>query len=199
MEIKRAIDLGGDARDKISELFVDGFYDDLKPFSKDKAKLAKACAHMFILRYFYVAIIDGEIAGIIACLNAGDEYCVQYDRRMLVRHLGLFRGVFACFGFRYLGRNPKYPREVRTDEKTASIEFVVTGTKYRKMGVATAIMDHLLSLPEYRDYVLEVVDTNTAAVELYKKLGFEEVHRRKFRWAKHSDFDYFVYMKRSRG
>jgi len=60
-------------------------------------------------------------------------------------------------------------------------------------------LNHLHSLPEYNDYVLEVKDTNVAAVELYKKMGYREVHREKFRWAKHADFEYFVYMKYSKG
>jgi len=198
MEIRRAIDLGDGTREKISEIFVDGFFGDLKVFSKDKGKLARACAHMFVLRYFYVAVVDGEIVGIIACVDK-DSYCVQFDRRMLVRHLGFFRGLFTSFGFKYFGHEPKYPPEAKVDEKTASIEFVVTGSRFKKRGVATAILEHLHSLPEYNDYVLEVKDTNLAAVELYKKMGYEEVHRKKFRWAKRADFEYFVYMKRSRG
>lgn len=53
MEIIRAAELGNDARMKISELFVDGFYQWLKYFSKDKAKLAKAFQYMFNLEVFY--------------------------------------------------------------------------------------------------------------------------------------------------
>jgi len=174
---------------------VDGFYDDLKMFSKDREKLARACAHMFALKHFYAAVVGGEIAGVIACLGV-DEYCVRYDRKMLVRHLGLARGLLASFGFRYLSSNPKYPRQVKADAKTASIEFVVTGARHKKKGVATAILSHLLALPEYKRYVLEVKDTNSGAVALYEKMGFAEVHRKKFRWAKYADFDYFVYMGR---
>jgi len=197
MEIRPALDLGAVAREKISELFVDGFYDDLKMFSKDRARLARAFAHMFLLRYFYVALVDGEIAGVAACLGA-EDYCVKFDQKELVRHLGLFRGLFAGFAFKYLGHSPKYPPEAATDERTGSIEFVATGSLRRKKGVAAAILGHLHSLPEYAEHVLEVKDTNAAAVALYEKLGYREVFRRKFRWSKRADFDYFVYMKRPR-
>ena len=200
MEVKRVADLSGNlgigAREKISEIFADGFYGDLKVFSLDREKLAKACAHMFALEHFYAAVIDGEIAGIAACLDA-KSYCVHYDKSMLVRHLGLFRGLFAAFGFSYFSQIPKYPPEAGVGEKTASVEFVATCARHRKKGVAAAILSHLHSLPKYEDYVLEVKDTNVGAVELYKKLGYREVHRKKFRWAKRADFEYFLYMKRA--
>ena len=197
MEIRRAIDLGDGTREKISEIFVDGFYGDLKMLCRDREMLTKACAHMFALKHFHAAVIDGEIAGVIACLGA-NSYCVRPDRKMLVRHMGFFRGMFAGYGFKYLSHNPKYPAEVKTDEKTASVEFVATSSRHRKKGVATAILNHLHALPEYKDYVLEVKDTNTGAVELYKKMGYREVHRKKFRWAKYADFKCFVYMKYSK-
>jgi ribosomal protein S18 acetylase RimI-like enzyme len=42
-----------------------------------------------------------------------------------------------------------------TDE-TASIEFVGTASRFQGKGVATAIIEHLLALPRYREYVLEI-------------------------------------------
>jgi len=73
MEIKRAIEFDESIRDKISELYVNGFYDvALKHFSKDKSKLIEAFAPMFLIEYFYVAVIDNEIAGITACLGKGN-------------------------------------------------------------------------------------------------------------------------------
>jgi len=197
VEIRLAIDLGGGTREKISEIFVDGFYDDLKMLCRDRDMLVKACTHMFGLGHFHAAIIDGEIAGVIACLDK-DTYCVRPDRKMLIKHMGFFRGMFTSLGFKYLSHDPKYPPQVKMDEKTASVEFVVTSPKHRKKGVAMAILNHLHSLPQYRDYVLEVKDTNTGAVELYKKMGYREIHRKKFRWARYADFEYFVYMKYSK-
>ena len=38
MEIKRAIEFDGDIREKITELYVDGFYNLLKSPTKTKAK-----------------------------------------------------------------------------------------------------------------------------------------------------------------
>ncbi|NQD69056.1 GNAT family N-acetyltransferase, partial [Bacillus haikouensis] len=44
---------------------------------------------------------------------------------------------------------------------------------------ATQIIRHIFENTPYSDYVIEeVADTNTPAMNLYKKLGFEEYKRR---------------------
>ena len=197
MEIKRAVNVGVDIHEKISEIFVDGFGKDLRFFSKDKNKLAKALAHIFVVDYFYVAVIDDEVAGITACVDR-DHFCVNPDRKTLVKHLGIVKGFLAASSFkRYFQHYPKYP--VDMDSTTASVEFVAVSSKHRKKGVASAILTHLHSLPEYKDYILEVADTNTNAFELYKRLGYKEVVRKKLKLEKlFSKVNYFVYMKYSK-
>ena len=59
MKIKRAVECGDNIRERLAEVYVNAFYDDvLKYFSKDKAKLIKIFACGFMLEYFYVAIMD---------------------------------------------------------------------------------------------------------------------------------------------
>ncbi|MEI4771402.1 hypothetical protein WAX74_17385 [Psychrobacillus sp. FJAT-51614] len=41
-------------------------------FSKDKNKIAKAFAHMFVLNQFYVAIANNKIGGMTACTDGAD-------------------------------------------------------------------------------------------------------------------------------
>lgn len=60
-------------------------------------------------------------------------------------------------------------------EGLAEIGFVTTHPTYQGRGVATALMQHLLALPGYEEYVLrDIKDTNTPALKLYAKLGFTE-------------------------
>ncbi len=80
MEIKRASELGEKAREMVSQAFVDGFGHDLRFFSKDKKKLAKALEHMFNLDVFYVALIDGEVAG-ITVLSDGHTQSINHDKK----------------------------------------------------------------------------------------------------------------------
>ena len=197
MEIKRAIEFGDNIREKISELFVDAYRKDLGSFSKDREKLVKAFTHMFVLEYFYLAIIDNEIAGMTVCIDK-DHFCINHNKKILIKNLGIIRGLLANIVCKhYFNKYPKYP--MKMDEKTASIEFVATNTKYRKRGVASGIMNYLFSLSEYDEYVLEVADTNTNAFELYKKLGYKEICRKELRFGrKYSGINYLVYMKYSK-
>lgn len=53
-------------------------------------------------------------------------------------------------------------------EGLAEIGFVTTHPTYQGRGVATALMQHLLALPGYEEYVLrDIKDTNTPALKLY--------------------------------
>jgi ribosomal protein S18 acetylase RimI-like enzyme len=192
MIIKLAKDMNGDIREKISELFVEAFEKELKIISRDTKKLTKAFSHMFVLDYFYAGVIDDEIAGMMACVDK-EHYCINHNRKTLIKNLGIIKGFLADMIFtKYFNKYPKYPVEI--DEKTGSIEFVATNKKYQKRGIASAIMEHIFLLGVYEKYILEVADTNEQAFRLYKKLGYEEVHRIKQRYAKTIGINYLIYM-----
>jgi hypothetical protein len=77
MEIKLAKNFNENIQEKISELFVEAFEKDLKIISKDTHKLVKAFSHMFVLDYFYVGIINNEIAGMMVCVDK-EHYCIKH-------------------------------------------------------------------------------------------------------------------------
>jgi ribosomal protein S18 acetylase RimI-like enzyme len=192
MKIRLAKDLNENIREKISALFVEAFGKDLKIISKDTNKLVEAFSHMFVLDYFYIGIIDGEIAGMMVCVDK-DHYCIKHNQKILIKNLGLMKGLLANMIFKhYFNKYPKYPVEI--DEETGSIEFVATNKKYRKMGIATAIMEHIFSLKMYEKYILEVADTNEKAFNLYKKLGYKEIYRIRQKFSKTIGINYLVYM-----
>lgn len=172
IEVIRASEIGESARAGISAVFVDGFGKHFTYFSKDPARLTRALAHMFVLDLFYVARVDGQIAGITACTN-GRELCIQHSRRELVRHLGMVRGTLASMAFSSFFQNPL----AEAGDRIASVEFVATASAYRGKGVASAIMQQLFALPQFDQFILEVADTNTPAVNLYTKLGYREFKR----------------------
>jgi ribosomal protein S18 acetylase RimI-like enzyme len=196
MEIKRSSELDDSVREKISEIFVGGFGKDLRFFSKDDNILIKAFSHIFVLDVFYVAIIDNEIAGIMACTDM-KTFCIKHDKQVFIKQFGLIKGIIANILFKnYFMKYPKYP--IKTNERTASIEFVATSEKYRGKGVASEIMNYLHSFPEYDEYILEVADTNMPAVKLYEKMGYKEVYRKKQRFSKYIGINYLIYMKYSK-
>ncbi len=190
IEIKRANELKGNTKKRMSEIFVDGFGQHLTFFSNDPEKLAAALEHMFVPDVFYVAIADGEIAGMAACTN-GKVFSVKLDQKELKRHLGVYKGTMA-----HLALKPQFEKPpVKIGDDIASVEFVATASKHRGKGVATAILNHILALPEYQEYILEVADNNTNAVKLYEKAGFKEFERIKQRWSRISGVNYLVYME----
>jgi ribosomal protein S18 acetylase RimI-like enzyme len=191
MEIKKANTFEENyIKEQISKIFVDGFGKHLQYFSKDKEKLAKAFAHMFELELFYVAVIENEIAGITACTN-GIQYCINHNRKELIKHLGIIRGILAYVIF---NREFKKPA-IETGENIGSIEFVATLSKYYRKGVAGEIINEIIRQTEYDEYILEVADTNYNAVKLYEKLGFKEFKRIEHKYKKQSGINYLIYMK----
>ena len=193
LKIHAALDIADpDSAAKIAEIYVEGFYEmAFKYFSKDKEKLNKAFAELVSLQAFHVAVIDDEIAGIIACVEKS-SHSLNIKKKPLTKHLGLLRGTFAYYAIKAYYK--KYQNEMR--EKTAIIDCLATLPKYRGKGVATALMQHLFNIPEYETYLLDVADTNTNAVELYKKLGFKETRRKKAPAG--SGINYFLYMEYSK-
>lgn len=192
IEVKLASEIGiGDStRQQISHVFVDSFGEHLAFFSKDTNKLEKAFEHMFVLEVFYVAVLDGEIAGITTC-SEGNMNVINHNKQELIKHLGFFKGTIANMVFKREFQKP--PRE--TGDRIANVGFVATAAKHRGKGVATAIMNHLFSLPKYKKYILEdIADNNTSALNLYKKLGFKEFIRVKQKHSRFSGINYYLSM-----
>lgn len=192
MEIKRAGEIGESARKKISDIFVGGFIQWLQYFSRDAEKLSRALAHMFILEAFYVAVVEGGLAGIAACTD-GKTPPVRLQSSELRRHLGFIKGSIAGLVLKRELENHPYPFSI--EPSTGSVEFVATDANYRGKGVASTIIRHIISYTSYDAYVLEVADINTPAILLYEKLGFKEFLRVPHKYSKQSGINHLIYMK----
>jgi ribosomal protein S18 acetylase RimI-like enzyme len=193
MKYLPADQLGFDAREHVSRVFVIGFYQWLRYFSKDVEQLTRALAHMFDLSKFWVAA-DGEtVAAITACTN-GVKPPIRLSRPELRQHLGLLRGQLAYSMLKTHLQEHAYPFALTP--QTGSIEFVATAPEYRGKGVAFALLGHVMQACGYAGYVLEVADTNEAAVRLYERLGFKEFQRVPEKHPKQSGLNFYVYMKR---
>lgn len=169
-----------DVRREAARVFVDGYYKELSFLSKDRDKLAEAWAGMMNPDVFYLALMEGEVVGILACSDRHGR-ALAMNAKILRDHFGFIKGSLSCFFMKDEFNTPvDYP------EDTAYIECVATAEKARRKGVSTALFRHLLEHAPYRRYVLDVADTNTGAYRLYKKLGFAELYRlpESFAWIK---------------
>jgi ribosomal protein S18 acetylase RimI-like enzyme len=191
MEYKKMNELAFCPREQMGAIFADGFYEHgLKFFSKDKEKLAKATAHIFILDKFYAAIEGEEVLAFIGCADKKPPP-ITLNRKIFTRELGFFRGMFAFIGFKIMLVSHKYPFAMPS--QTGSIEFVATAPNHRGKGIAHGLLSYVMETEPFDAYVLEVIDTNAAAIRLYEKLGFSEFQRKPA--PKGSGFNFFVYMK----
>ena len=186
-----AKDVGCELHPQMSRVFVEGFYDWIKHFCKDKQKLTDAFTHVFDMKYFYVAMDGEKVAAMVACTQGNSP--ITLDRKVFTKQLGLIRGNFAYYMLnRHMVRN-SYPFAL--SRTTGSIEFVATAPEYRNRGIAGGLITHAMSSSPYDSHILEVADTNKGAVHLYSKLGFKEIKRVPAPNPKRTGVDFFLYMR----
>lgn len=57
--------------------------------------------------------------------------------------------------------------------------LIATNSSYKRIGIASKLIDLLIKNHSDLDIWLEVKETNTPALNLYNKLGFKQIHSRK--------------------
>ena len=77
--------------------------------------------------------------------------------------------------------------EIRCVAGEAQIYNIAVAPEYRRAGIGESLLRHMIQVAEESGcsvVTLEVMDGNDAAMELYRKLGFREVGRRRGYYAK---------------
>jgi ribosomal protein S18 acetylase RimI-like enzyme len=136
---------------------------------------------------------DGRVTGITACVGQ-NERCVRLDKKEFIKNLGSLRGRIAYMVLHKEFETKTYPIEITND--TGAIEFVAVHSAFRNRGIASGLINYAISKNSYKEYVLEVADTNESAVKLYTKLGFKEIHRTPQKHPKQSGINHLLYMKK---
>ncbi|WP_251712083.1 GNAT family N-acetyltransferase [Lactococcus ileimucosae] len=188
LTISIAQELDFEVKSQISQIFVDGFFEWLQYFSKDKNKLVAAFTHSFLLEDFFLAHEDQEVLA-MAALRNGKSAPLKLEVKPLIKHLGFVKGLAAYLFLKKEFEKQSYPFEMA--DKMASIEFVATKSNRRGRGLATELLKRMMNQPEI--YVLEVASSNHEALKLYEKLGFETFKTVKA--PKQAGFEHYIYMK----
>lgn len=187
--VKRMKDFDRDVRNDATAVFIDGYFKGLSFFSKNRNKLMKAFKNLLCEDVFYLAEMDGEVVGILACAN-NQQRAMPVKLSELKKGFGFFKGILA-----YMMLKREFNTPLAFSEDTAYIECVATTEKARGKGVSTALFQYVMWELPYHHYILEVVDTNQNAHRLYKKLGFEEFERKMEKYAKLKGFHARIYMR----
>ncbi len=189
IEVKQMKDFDSDVRREAAEVFVDGYKKELGFFSKDRKNLVDAFQKMINPEVFYLALLNREIVGILACSN-DKERGLNIDRNILKRHFGFVKG---NLGYRFM--KDDFNKKLPYKDSTGYIECVATSVKARGKGVSTALFQHVLYHTAYHHFILEVIDTNKIAYQMYVKLGFSEMERKQERFSSFKGFKERIYMK----
>jgi ribosomal protein S18 acetylase RimI-like enzyme len=164
LEIKK-IENNDINRNKVTEIFIDAYYNLLSMFNKNKESLCKAFKNTFLLNHFYGAFIKDELVGIFA-LTDEKERCFKIEKKPFVKYFGLIKGTFA-----YMTLRKEFEHKINLQKNGYFIEAVATKTNYLKQGIATAMIKYAIENNNYLE--LDVADTNSTAFKIYEKLGFK--------------------------
>lgn len=192
IEVTRADRLGEEGRRAAAALLAQGFAEDFTAFSRDPDRLADAFEPIILPEHVYLALRDGEPAG-ITTLTEGDQEVFAPRWAPLRRRLGVLRGTLLYWVVRgaFMGNHPD------AAPGRAELDFVATAPAHRGNGVATALLRHLLQTSGHQVHVLrDIKDTNEAALGVYRRLGFAEYTRRKAHFSRRAGFSAYVSMRR---
>lgn len=176
-------------REHIALCISEAFEKDFSILCKDIVTNAKAISSGIVTDKFYVAELNKEIVGVLAISNCNGRAVIT-DSSSYKKHFGFIKGIIAKIVLK-----EEFESELDYPPTTGYIEFVSVKKDYRRKGVATTLIKESLKLSNYDDYVLDVTDINTSAMNCYSKIGFSEFKRIKEKHSKQKGFNEKIYMK----
>ena len=156
--------LGEQDRDAVTAIFVDAYYDQLAQLEEDRTKLFNIFQKTFLLEHYYGAFIDEELVGFFA-LSDEKERCMKIEKKNILENIN---GILGRIAYRVLRK--EFEHKLKLKKPGYNIESVATSKKHQGKGIATKLMQYAMENNAYLE--LDVLDTNTRAYELYKRIGF---------------------------
>lgn len=176
-------------RDSVALCIAEGFEKDFSVLCKDNQKVADAIAAGLNMERFYVADINGEVAGALAISDCNGR-AARVERGSLKRQFGFIKGLIGA-----LVLKEEFEGQFEYPVTTGYIEFVAVRKKYRKQGIATTMLKESIMLTNYQDFVLDVTDVNQNAIQCYTRVGFEEFKRIPEKHGKQKGFNEKIFMQ----
>ncbi|MCI9293524.1 MAG: GNAT family N-acetyltransferase [Erysipelotrichaceae bacterium] len=176
-------------REDIALCIAEAFEKDFSILCKDIVTTARAISSGIVIDKFFVAELDGKIVGVLAISNCNGRAVIT-DRSSYKKYFGFFKGVIAK-----LVLKEEFESKLDYPITTGYIEFVSVKKEYKRKGIATTLIKESLKLSDFNDYVLDVTDINTSAINCYNNLGFKEFKRMKEKHGKQKGFNEKIYMR----
>jgi ribosomal protein S18 acetylase RimI-like enzyme len=118
-------------------------------------------------RVFY-ALSNGQVVGLIG-LQYGNKNFIEFTYSDLRKYFNPFRSFFNYSILKFSSPN------LRSD--VLRIDSVAVDSSYRSLGIGTKLISRVFEFAKargFREVVLEVINTNPRAKELYERLGFKQ-------------------------
>lgn len=190
--ISSMADLPQQSKGDVAKVFVSAFYPLYTSFAKTKGQLIQAFEEAFQEDLFHIAYSGNVPIGIIGCSN-NKKRGLQLNQKRLKKSLGFIRGTIA---YKVLSKDFHQP--LSYGDHVGYIEFIATSPEARGKKVAQRLIQDLFKRTNYTEYILEVGDTNEAAIQLYQKIGFEEFERKTEEYPKQTGFNERIFMKKTK-
>ncbi len=176
-------------RNSVALCIAEGFEKDFSILCKDNQKVANAIATGLKIDRFYIAEVNGDIAGVMAISDCNGR-AAGVNKKSLKKHFGLFKGFIGA-----LVLKEEFEGQLEYPITTGYIEFVAVRKKYRKQGIATTMLKESMLLTNYQDFVLDVTDINNNAIRCYTNIGFKEFERVPEKHGKQKGFSEKIFMR----
>lgn len=176
-------------RNDIALCIAEGFKKDFDVLCKNTHTVAAAISTGLQISKFYVAESENEVVGVVAISDCNSRAATT-DIASYKQNFGFIKGNIANLVLKEEFESPlDYP------PTTGYIEFVAVRNTHQRKGIATSMLKESMIQSSYKDYVLDVTDSNTAAIRCYSALGFKEFKRVKEKHSKQKGFSAKIYMR----
>lgn len=138
---------------------------------------------------FYIMEKDGETIGVTAVSNS-ESRALAHAKEAAHKNFGFLIGTLM-----YRMNFREFETNYCDSKNVGYIEFVAIKQKFQNQGMASTMLCEIISKKDFESYILDVVDTNLAAIRCYEKIGFIEIRREKVRFSKQKGFQEKIFME----
>lgn len=181
-----------DDRLDLAACIAEGFSKDFRLLINNRDKIVDFLSKSINPSKFYLCLVGQDLAG---CLAVSEESsrAAKASKESLNRNFNFFKSWVS-----YKILKNEFERSLYLDDGCGFIEFVTIRPSYMAKGLSTKLLNFAMDQPKYKSFVLDVNDKNYKAIGLYKKLGFEEIYRKKERFSLIRGYKERIYMKKDK-
>ncbi|MBP3610349.1 MAG: GNAT family N-acetyltransferase [Lachnospiraceae bacterium] len=174
------------------ELFMEGF-GHFMTFSKDEDLKRKLFLEIFHDSLFKCYVKEEKVLGLMG-IATNKMRPLNFDYDLCIKYFGKLKGTILCKQMNAIFQTP-----VVKSENELYIDILVTGSKARRQGVGTALLNHAFEIEEYTVWSVEAFSNNQAAISLYEKNGFRIDKSKKISLMRFLGAGYPIRLRKSSG